>query len=258
MVSNDIELTSVAAGLGSQVKQDELTSAREAESESHRQLAILKSKYFDLRCELESEKTFLIEARAKIEDTETDLSTRISALEADCAAKDDQLIVLQARYEERLSDIAQLGQILAIEGKDLRRLKAEYEYSARRNHILVKLAQAMSKLHRSMSAPFYAKARRRVEKVVAKEIEMVSTSGLFDAEWYCESYPDVAQSGGDPLRHFILNGAYELRDPGPEFSAYKYHQKYPDVTEAGIPALLHFLTNGRSEGRLAFSVGESV
>jgi len=79
---------------------------------------------------------------------------------------------------------------------------------------------------------------------------------LFDAEWYGENYPDVAQSGGDLLRQFVLHGAYELRDPGPAFSAFKYHQKYPDVTEAGAPALLHYLRNGRSEGRLAFRVGE--
>lgn len=256
MVSNDRDAASVAAELGSQMKQDELKSARAAENESHRQLAILKSKYLDLQSELEAEKALVVEARARLGDAESDSITRISALEANCAAKDDQLAALQGRYADRLSDIAQLGHILAIEGKELRRLKAEYEYSAQRNHILTKLAQTRSQLHLSMSKPFYAKARRRAEKVVTNEIAMVSDSGFFDAEWYCENYPDVAQSGDDPLRHFVLHGAYELRDPGPAFSAFKYHQKYPDVTEAGIPALLHYLRNGRSEGRLAFRVGE--
>jgi len=256
MVSNDRDATSVASEFSSQMKQEELTSAREAKSESRRQLAVLKSKYLDLQGELEAEKALLVKARARLRDAESDLITRISALEANCAAKDDQLAALQGRYEDRLSDIAQLGHILAVEGKELRRLKAEYEYSAQRHHILTKLAQTRSQLHRAMSKPFYAKARRRAEKVVTNEIALVSESGLFDAEWYGENYPDVAQSGGDLLRQFVLHGAYELRDPGPAFSAFKYHQKYPDVTEAGAPALLHSLRNGRSEGRLAFRVGE--
>ena len=87
---------------------------------------------------------------------------------------------------------------------------------------------------------------------------MIASSGLFDAEWYLELYPDVANGGIDPLKHYVLHGAYEVRDPGPMFSAFKYHKANPDVTEAGIPALLHYLRNGRDEGRRAYKVGEEA
>jgi len=53
-----------------------------------------------------------------------------------------------------------------------------------------------------------------------------------------------------------MNGAYELRDPGPQFSSLRYHKAYPDVTAGGSPALMHFLRNGMAEGRTAFRVIE--
>ena len=170
--------------------------------------------------------------------------------------KSTQHADLEERYLNRLADIAELGHAITRKEVQLTRVTAQHEYVALRNHIISTLTPTKERLHRAITKPFYSKARRRAEKAVASEIAMVAQSGLFEAGWYCENYPDVAQSGGDPLRHFVLHGAYELRDPGPAFSAFKYHQKYPDVTEAGAPALLHYLRNGRSEGRLAFKVCE--
>ena len=36
-------------------------------------------------------------------------------------------------------------------------------------------------------------------------------SGLLDAEKYLEAYPDVAEYGMDPIRHYILHGMAEGR-----------------------------------------------
>ena len=76
-------------------------------------------------------------------------------------------------------------------------------------------------------------------------------SGLFDADWYRSTYRDVAQSGLDPLSHFIRFGITMKRNPGPGFDSRFYLARYPDVAQAAIPALLHYLRYGKTEGRFA-------
>jgi chromosome segregation ATPase len=77
----------------------------------------------------------------------------------------------------------------------------------------------------------------------------VRASGLFDADWYLATYPDVAAAGIDPLAHYLEHGASEGRDPGPGFSSRAYLARYPDVAEAGLNPLVHYLEFGRIEGR---------
>ena len=71
----------------------------------------------------------------------------------------------------------------------------------------------------------------------------------FSRSWYLRKYPDVVKSGIDPLIHFTLHGATELRDPGPNFDTAYYYASNPDVVAARIESLRHFLTSGEAEGR---------
>jgi len=76
-------------------------------------------------------------------------------------------------------------------------------------------------------------------------------SGQFDRKWYARAYPDVVESGGDLLKHYIRYGAAELRNPNQEFDTRFYLMNYPDVAELGINPLLHYIRFGRREGRVA-------
>ena len=38
-------------------------------------------------------------------------------------------------------------------------------------------------------------------------------TGLFDADWYRNRYPDIEAAGVDPFGHFIAYGEAEGRDP---------------------------------------------
>lgn len=62
----------------------------------------------------------------------------------------------------------------------------------------------------------------------------LARSGWFDAKWYHTTYPDLAQADIDPLTHFILHGAQEGRDPGPNisFSGFCYQQHISPSAEA--------------------------
>jgi hypothetical protein len=43
---------------------------------------------------------------------------------------------------------------------------------------------------------------------------MLERNGLFDGDAYLAKYTDVAESGMDPLRHYILHGMAEGRFTG--------------------------------------------
>ncbi len=104
---------------------------------------------------------------------------------------------------------------------------------------------------------------------------------LFDAAYYRESYPDVAE---DPLWHFVTRGAFEGRNPHPLFDTVFYlsqckrppavnalvdylatgdatlkphplfdpefyTRRNPDVREMGMNPLVHYVLHGAEEGR---------
>lgn len=79
--------------------------------------------------------------------------------------------------------------------------------------------------------------------------EQRDPSPFFRTGYYLENNPDVAAAGINPLVHFILWGAREGRDPNPYFDCSFYLESNADVRDAGINPLAHFLTRGRREGR---------
>jgi hypothetical protein len=78
---------------------------------------------------------------------------------------------------------------------------------------------------------------------------LIAASGLFDAAWYLDRYPDVAGAGMDPMRHYVEFGAAEGRDPGPGFDTAFYLRSYPDVAARAVNPLLDYIERGAREGR---------
>jgi O-antigen biosynthesis protein len=110
---------------------------------------------------------------------------------------------------------------------------------------------------RKVLSSLYRKSRRwtarwldvRQPKKRRAQVRQVAESPWFDAQWYLSIYPDVAASGVDPARHYLLHGAAEGRDPGPGFSTAGYLARYSDVALSGINPLLHYLNVGVAQGR---------
>lgn len=86
----------------------------------------------------------------------------------------------------------------------------------------------------------------KVDPAIRQEIER---SGLFDAEWYLDQYPEVASLEMDPLDHYIWLGHRLRRNPGPDFDTNAYLSRYRDVAGSGYDPLLHYLRYGRAEDR---------
>ncbi|MFC0266582.1 hypothetical protein [Kushneria aurantia] len=93
---------------------------------------------------------------------------------------------------------------------------------------------------------------RKQARLVKREVEELVASGQFHAEWYLNTYPDVAQSqnfAAAPARHYLLFGGYEGRNPNPEFDSTGYLSLYPDVLFRGMNPLLHYIRFGQREER---------
>ncbi|MCR6663408.1 MAG: CDP-glycerol glycerophosphotransferase family protein [Luteimonas sp.] len=84
---------------------------------------------------------------------------------------------------------------------------------------------------------------------VHPEVMAIGRLGIFDSAGYLQRNPDVAESGIDPLEHFVADGAREGRAPCDFFDPAYYLDSHPDVAAAGVNPLLHFFETGWREGR---------
>lgn len=73
---------------------------------------------------------------------------------------------------------------------------------------------------------------------------------LVDPSWYRAEYPDVVDSGFEPLTHFVLSGAEEGRSPSAWFDAPHYVALRGGALPPGVNPLVDYLLGG------AWSVGE--
>ena len=99
---------------------------------------------------------------------------------------------------------------------------------------------------------WYSRIQQRVR---SKKVNELLNSYIGDMElpgfsqkYYCDKYPDVLESGLDPLSHYLLHGWLEGRDPSAGFSTSSYLLANPDVADGKINPLLHFLRHGIAEG----------
>ncbi len=85
--------------------------------------------------------------------------------------------------------------------------------------------------------------------VPKEDVELVLGSGLFDAKWYIERYPDVRALGLEPIEHYLAIGARLRRNPSPNFDSIGYLRENVDVAKRKMNPLLHYARWGKREGR---------
>lgn len=95
----------------------------------------------------------------------------------------------------------------------------------------------------------FSRAKLSKERLLREQIEIVRMSGLFDEKWYLHKYPEVAQSGSDPIEHYLRYGTSEGRNPSAYFDTQWYLQANTDVADAKMNPLVHYIKFGKNEGR---------
>ncbi len=86
------------------------------------------------------------------------------------------------------------------------------------------------------------------------DYETVRQSGLFDFNYYLETYPDVALAGIDPIEHYLSDGWNEGRSPSIDFDTNFYLATYPDIGNTEINPFVHYIRYGLEEGRIALTI----
>ncbi len=79
--------------------------------------------------------------------------------------------------------------------------------------------------------------------------DLADIAGEFDPDFYLATYPEVADLGVDPARHFLMLGWRLGYDPRTDFSTSYYRDRYLDIQRAGHNPFLHFVRHGRHENR---------
>jgi GT2 family glycosyltransferase len=80
------------------------------------------------------------------------------------------------------------------------------------------------------------------------EYELLGKSGLFDADFYIRSNPEIAALNIDPLMHYLEQGCHERRDPSSMFDTQHYLGQCEVLGEKPANALIHYLTVGVQRG----------
>lgn len=155
--------------------------------------------------------------------------------------------VLKRKYRRAQAEALQLRDELVEVQRELATVKARTIGTQLSAMLRARLQQLLDQIPGIAWRDTRAKQRRN--------IEAIQGSGLFDAEWYLRTYPDVAAAGVDPVQHYILTGWKEGRDPGPNFNSSGYIKANKDVANSGMNPLLHYIEFGISEGR---SIGVGV
>jgi Methyltransferase domain len=146
-----------------------------------------------------------------------------------------ELHQVEAERERLRSELTALSQSISAASRFGRRVLAKLGYSALGYPLLVSF--------RALKTRSFMPLRDwRAAYAIAR-------SGLFDRKWYLETYPDVAAWGIDPIRHYVLHGAIEGRNPNSYFHTRTYVSLNPHVAAVGINPFAHYLTYGMAERR---------
>ena len=71
---------------------------------------------------------------------------------------------------------------------------------------------------------------------------------LFDTDFYLSGFAE-GEAPADPVRHYLLEGWKQGRDPAPWFSGRDYLDLHADVAATGVNPFFHYARYGAAEGR---------
>ncbi len=92
----------------------------------------------------------------------------------------------------------------------------------------------------------FFQAMSKKQRLLHSQINKLRSSGYFDEEWYLTQYPDVAEAGMEPIKHYILYGATEGRNPSPSFNTIHYISTNSEAATSGINPLIHYLEHNKT------------
>ena len=99
---------------------------------------------------------------------------------------------------------------------------------------------------------FGKKENRKRINIDFDDYNLVKYSSLFDLNYYEKESEIKFESEDEALIHYLNKGFKKGLNPNPKFDGNEYCEKYSDVAESGINPLLHYLKFGKNENRDGF------
>ena len=156
--------------------------------------------------------------------------------------------VQAGELESKEQKIIELEKSLAVHKKRMARLESYKEKSR-----LLEKTVFFANLRESRE-----KKLKKKEKLIRwlyqntfckKDYRLLKTSDLFSEEYYLSKNNDLKNI--DPIRHYLLCGAMEGRNPSEKFDTYFYLKNNKDLLNSTINPLVHYIKFGKSENRKA-------
>ena len=97
--------------------------------------------------------------------------------------------------------------------------------------------------------PLNVKRLIKGKLIVRRNIKLLKQNSYFDTDYYLKNNPDVKQTEKSAIRHYLIYGGFEGRNPSEKFNSSFYLKQYPDVKASGLNPLLHFAMFGKDEKR---------
>lgn len=215
----------------------------------------IKIKDSDVKELIETKERLLSELaneRENLQTASTNLKDKAKALSVSLTQQENIKEELASKAKELLHDKKQRQRIEQKLTSKLEKLEQALSVSeSRRNILEYEFSQVKNSRYWKLIAPAKSIKERlfNTDKEMKKDIALLYTSNLFDAEWYLECYEDVVASDLDPAEHYLKFGFKEGRQPGPNFDGNWYLRHYSDVAKKGANPLIHFIKYGQAEGR---------
>lgn len=234
-----------------QLKKDQTTLKKKAEVQaqeiktltetSRKQKAAFESQLSQAQTALEQARKLASTAN-KGNETEVKLyKKRIAELESSAAKQDKTLAQAAANLLAEQKRVQKLERQLAIQKITYQNPAEDY---SKLESLLVNHRALMAKMHKTHGELELIEAHR---EVIASS-DLFDAKWYLATYQDLAKNPKAAK---DPARHFLLHGGLEGRNPSPKFDSEFYLAQYPDVFESGMNPLLHFLGIGQFENRYA-------
>ncbi len=227
-------------------QEDDLALTKSSLSEAQSEIVWLRDKNRKQEDDLALTKSSLSEAQSEIVWLRDKNRKQEDEFEVKLQEVNNDNLKLARQYEKKL--ISNTHKINSLQRENSVQLKQLEAQRIRFNELAVNALERRKNYKISLWNKLLVFLNPRKRKLL-KQIEIISQSEYFDAEWYLRNNLDVAYSSLDPIEHFILFGANEGRDPSPKFSCKCYCSENPDVAQSNVNPLIHYLKHGIKEER---------
>jgi septal ring factor EnvC (AmiA/AmiB activator) len=169
-------------------------------------------------------------------------------LEEESQAMGKVLSESRQNVQDRFLELATLTKMLEEKDREIEDKVSEIERQKQKiENLRRSFSWRATKPIRFLGKLFWKKDNK--EKQLINEIDLIKKSGLFNGKWYLEQYPDVAESGMDPVEHYLRFGASEGRYPSSDFDAI---QCFGDMEGARVNPLLNHIKSDKNKGKTVF------